>query len=52
MSDFKRVMFEDWAIWIMMGSFGIFMVIFLLVSFRAMRLGKSEREKMASLPLE
>lgn len=52
MSEFKRVMFEDWSIWIPMVSFGIFLVVFLLVSLRAMRLDKSERERMASLPLE
>ena len=49
---FKRVFVEDWAQIIPIISFCIFAVVFLLVSIRAMRLRKPERERMASLPLD
>jgi hypothetical protein len=52
MSDFKRVMFEDWSLWIPMVSFGIFFMVFILVSVRAIRTNKTETDRMASLPLE
>ena len=52
MSDFKRVIFEDWSIWIPMVSFAIFFVVFILVSVRAILINKTETERMASLPLE
>ena len=49
---FKRVFLEDWAQIIPAISFCIFATVFLLVSIRAMRLRKSERDRMAALPLE
>lgn len=49
---FKRVFVEDWALVIPFISFFIFFAVFVLVSLRAMRLGKSERCHLASLPLE
>lgn len=52
MSDFKRVMFEDWSLWIPMVSFGIFFMVFILISVRAVRIDKAETERLASLPLE
>lgn len=52
MADFKRVVFEDWARWVPMLSFGIFFGFFVIASIRALFLGKSDREHMASLPLE
>ena len=52
MSDFKRVMFEDWSLWIPMVSFGIFFIVFILISVRAIRIDKTETERLASLPLE
>jgi len=52
MSDFKRVMFEDWSLWIPMVSFGIFFMVFILISVRAIRIDKAETKRLASLPLE
>lgn len=52
MSDFKRVVFEDWSLWVPMVSFGIFFTVFVMVSVRAMFLGKSERERLAAMPIE
>jgi len=49
---FKRVFVEDWALVIPFISFFIFFAVFVLVSIRAMRLGKPERKHLASLPLE
>ena len=49
---FKRVFVEDWAHNIPIIAFFIFAIVFLLVSIRAMRLGRKEREHMASLPLD
>ena len=49
---FKRVFVEDWAQNIPVIAFFIFAIVFLLVSIRAMRLSKRDREHMANLPLE
>jgi hypothetical protein len=49
---FKRVIIEDWAVWSPFIAFFIFFVIFLLVTVRALRLGKTERERLAAMPLE
>ena len=52
MSDFKRVVFEDWALWVPMFSFGIFFLIFVITSIWAIRMRKPDRERLASLPFE
>jgi len=49
---FKRILVEDWALYIPIISFSIFFIVFAAVTIRALRLGKSERERLASLPLE
>lgn len=49
---FKRILVEDWAQIIPIVSFCIFATTFLVVTIRAMRLRKPERERLASLPLE
>lgn len=49
---FKRIFVEDWAQMIPVISFFIFASVFILVTVRALRLRKSERERLASLPLE
>lgn len=49
---FKRVIVEDWALWSPFIAFFIFFVIFALVTVRALRLGKSERERLAAMPLD
>ncbi len=49
---FKRILVEDWAQIIPVISFFIFAAVFLVVTIRAIRLRKPERERLASLPLE
>ena len=49
---FKRDFVEDWALCIPFIAFFIFATVFVLVSLRALRLGKAERTYLASLPLE
>jgi hypothetical protein len=49
---FKRIFVEDWALCVPIISFCIFFTVFVAVTIRALRIGKSERERLASLPLE
>jgi hypothetical protein len=49
---FKRVFVEEWAYIIPFISFFIFFTVFIFVTIRAMRLGKSERTRLAMMPLE
>jgi hypothetical protein len=49
---FKRILVEDWALCIPFISFFIFAVVFVAVTVRALRIGKSERSRLASLPLD
>jgi cbb3-type cytochrome oxidase subunit 3 len=49
---FKRMIAEDWAYFIPFVSFFIFAVVFIAVTIRALRIGKAERDRLASLPLE
>jgi hypothetical protein len=49
---FKRVLVEDWTHIIPVISFCIFFTVFIFVTIRAMRLGKTERERLAAMPLE
>jgi len=49
---FKRILVEGWAHFVPIISFCIFFTVFLVVSVRALRLRKSERERLAALPLE
>ena len=49
---FKRVFVEEWAQNIPIIAFFIFAIVFVLVSIRAMRLDKREREHLANLPLD
>lgn len=49
---FKRVLVEDWATIVPIVSFFIFFTVFIFVTLRAIRLGKSERSRLAALPLE
>jgi hypothetical protein len=43
---------EDWAYYIPFVTFFIFAVVFIAVTIRALRIGKAERSRLASLPLE
>ena len=49
---FKRIFVEEWALCVPIISFCIFFVVFVAVTIRALRIGKSERERLASLPLD
>jgi hypothetical protein len=49
---FKRVLVEDWAHIIPFVSFFIFFTVFIVMSVRAIRLRKPERDRLASMPLE
>jgi hypothetical protein len=49
---FKRVIVENWALCVPIISFVIFAVVFAAVTVRALRIGKTERERLASLPLD
>jgi hypothetical protein len=49
---FKRMIVEDWAHYIPFVAFFIFAAVFIVVTIRALRLGKAERNRLASLPLE
>ena len=49
---FRRVFVDDWAHIIPIVSFFIFFTVFVFVTIRAIRLGKSERNRLAALPLE
>lgn len=49
---FKRIFVEDWAQIIPMVSFFIFASVFILVTIRAMRLRKTDRERLAAMPLD
>jgi hypothetical protein len=49
---FKRVIVEDWAFIIPIISFFVFFTVFLAVTVRAMWMKQSERDRLASMPLE
>jgi hypothetical protein len=49
---FKRVIIENWALYVPIISFVIFATVFAAVTIRALRIGKTERERLASLPLD
>ncbi len=49
---FKRILVEDWAQIIPVISFCIFFSVFVLVTVRALRLRKSDRERLAAMPLD
>lgn len=49
---FKRVIVEDWATILPVVSFFIFFVVFAAITIRALRLGRKDRDRMASMPLD
>ena len=48
----RRVQFEEWQAIITLAAFIIFSIAFLYLSWRAIRMRKSERDHLANLPLE
>ncbi len=49
---FKRVLSEDWTVCLPFIAFFLFFAIFALIAICALRLGKTKRERLASLPLD
>lgn len=49
---FKRILVEEWAHIIPVISFFIFATVFVIVSIRAIRMRKDDRERLASMPLD
>lgn len=49
---FQRILVEDWATWVPIISFILIAGAFIAVTIRALRINKSERERLAALPLE
>ncbi len=49
---FKRVILEDWQLIVPYVTFSLIAGAFLLIVIRALRMKKSEVEKMASMPLK
>ncbi len=49
---FKRVFFEDWAIWTPIISFVLIASVFVVVTIRAIRIKPKDREHLESLPLD
>lgn len=49
---FQRILVEDWATWVPIISFILIAGVFIAVTIRALRINKSERERLAALPLE
>jgi hypothetical protein len=49
---FKRILMEDWTVYVPIISFVLIGGVFLVATIRALRLSKDQREHLASLPLE
>jgi hypothetical protein len=49
---FKRILVEEWMLMVPIVAFVIFAGVFAAVTWRALRISKSEREHLAALPLD
>ncbi len=49
---FKRILHEDWAMIVPMVSFFLIFGVFVVATIRALRMSRSNREHLASLPLD
>ena len=49
---FQRILLEEWATYVPIISFVLIAGVFTVVTIRALRIEKSERSRLASLPLE
>ena len=49
---FQRILVEDWATYVPIISFVLIAGVFIAVTIRALRIGRTERERLAALPLE
>jgi len=49
---FRRVIIEDWVVSAPLISFAIIGLVFIVVTIRALRMSKTTRDHLSSLPLE
>ena len=49
---FKRVVHEEWTTLVPMVAFSLMFAVFVVTTIRALRIGKTERERLATLPLK
>lgn len=49
---FQRILVEEWATYVPIISFFLIAGVFTAVTIRALRISKSDRTRLASLPLE
>ena len=49
---FKRILVDEWALSVPIISFVLIAGVFVIATIRALRLGRNERDRLASLPLE
>ena len=49
---FKRVVHEEWTTLVPIIAFCLMFAVFIVTTIRAIRLDKSERERLATLPLK
>ena len=49
---FKRILMDDWALGLPVIAFFVFATVFVVVTIRAIRISRAERERLASLPLD
>jgi len=50
--EFKRIIFEEWVLLVVIASFVVVGSVFLLATLWVMLLPKDQREHIANLPLE
>ena len=49
---FKRVQFEEWQAIITVVAFFVFLIAFIYLCWRALRMSKDRREHLSNLPLQ
>ncbi len=49
---FKRMFAEDWALWAPIISFVLIAGVFIIMTVRALRISRKEREHLENLPLD
>ena len=49
---FQRILVEEWATYVPIISFVLIAGVFIAVTIRALRIDESERDRLASLPLQ
>ena len=49
---FKRIIYEEWQSWVPIVAFVLTAIVFVVLSVRAILMGKDRARKMANKPLE